>query len=104
MFEHGYAIQDERVVQESAWYTVMRFQRIASSPDPAYQGFPKELAFTAGPFLMRRRSPEWLRWLESEVTRLQSYPKLTPRSAKRLAELQAAQQGLEPSDRPSEDD
>ncbi|MEM0924988.1 MAG: class I SAM-dependent methyltransferase [Planctomycetota bacterium] len=90
MFEHGYAIEDERVVQETSWYTVMKFERTASPPDPAYHGLSKEVAFTAGPHLLRRRSPEWLRWLESEVARLRSYPKLNSRSEKRLAELRSA--------------
>ncbi|MEO1615601.1 MAG: class I SAM-dependent methyltransferase [Planctomycetota bacterium] len=87
MYHHQFAIFDEQWVYDKNAYTIIGFRRIPSGRDASYEGLDHELAIRFGPKLLKRRDPEWLDWVSTELERLQSYPKLNFSSQAYLEQL-----------------
>lgn len=89
--ENGYQLLDERLTQGFRFYTALSFRRMNATPliarqsslDLAYLGIDRDIAFTFGPLLIKRRDFQLRKMLESEKTHLQRIRQLDSKGQRR---------------------
>ncbi|MDM4015357.1 tRNA (adenine(22)-N(1))-methyltransferase [Roseiconus lacunae] len=89
--EAGFELDDEDFVFDKHPYMIQRFRKSVSgtSADKIYASITtseldRKIALHFGPILIRRRTPDFIAYLEREQTRLQRLPKRTTVSEQRL--------------------